>query len=252
MLLNQWVCRCPLCHAWPLHQRDLPWCESCEHIWQRRGHEGTLDPRLLSAIEGCSYALPFDWPWHEPIRRFKLLQDTGWSHAWGRLMGQTLIQEQAQSVQWDWIGMPQTPHRWAQRGGYDPVALMIEHTRTWLRSQGMVLGPWRKHALHKHQTHQRVQHSLGRHERWLAVNDAFAWSDDTPYPTNGVNGNALLVDDILTTGATLTAAARVLKKAGYSRIWALTLARTPAPDWSNQAQFGAFRDHHVSHRSGST
>jgi predicted amidophosphoribosyltransferase len=35
----------------------------------------------------------------------------------------------------------------------------------------------------------------------------------------------LLVDDVLTTGATLDACARSLKRAGASRVFALTLAR---------------------------
>lgn len=39
------------------------------------------------------------------------------------------------------------------------------------------------------------------------------------------NKNIILIDDVLTTGATLQEAAKVLKKAGARKIWALALAR---------------------------
>jgi predicted amidophosphoribosyltransferase len=38
----------------------------------------------------------------------------------------------------------------------------------------------------------------------------------------------LLIDDVMTSGATLNAAAQVLKQAGAARVSALVFARTPA------------------------
>jgi predicted amidophosphoribosyltransferase len=38
----------------------------------------------------------------------------------------------------------------------------------------------------------------------------------------------LLIDDVMTSGATLNAAAQVLKKAGAAHVSALVFARTPA------------------------
>ena len=50
------------------------------------------------------------------------------------------------------------------------------------------------------------------------------------YATKGINlkeKSILIVDDILTTGSTLNECAKVLKKAGAEKIYALTAARTP-------------------------
>ena len=42
-----------------------------------------------------------------------------------------------------------------------------------------------------------------------------------------VNGTVVLVDDVVTTGATLNSAARTLKFAGAQRVFALTLCGSP-------------------------
>jgi len=44
-----------------------------------------------------------------------------------------------------------------------------------------------------------------------------------------VTGRTLLVDDVLTTGATVAACTRALKRAGAAEIYVLTVARTPRP-----------------------
>ncbi|HEY9559143.1 MAG TPA: phosphoribosyltransferase family protein, partial [Acidimicrobiales bacterium] len=44
-----------------------------------------------------------------------------------------------------------------------------------------------------------------------------------------VRGSVLVVDDVATTGATLTAAARALRSAGAEEIHAVVVARAPKP-----------------------
>ena len=70
---------------------------------------------------------------------------------------------------------------------------------------------------------------LSRHQRWESVRGAYA----TP-ASRAVDLRVLLVDDVLTTGATLDACARALKKAGAARVIALTVGRV-VPEWSRPA-----------------
>ena len=66
-----------------------------------------------------------------------------------------------------------------------------------------------------------TQAGLNPHERRRNVRGAFAVSD----PARVAAQNVLVVDDILTTGATARAAARALVEAGAASVWVATLAR---------------------------
>ena len=65
------------------------------------------------------------------------------------------------------------------------------------------------------------QAGLAPRERRINVRGAFSVSD----PSKVTARNILLVDDILTTGATARAAAQTLLKAGAASVWVATLAR---------------------------
>jgi len=64
------------------------------------------------------------------------------------------------------------------------------------------------------------QNVLGKEARFQNVNEAFVVIN----PKLVVRKRILLVDDILTTGATVSEAARVLMNAGAAEVWVLTLA----------------------------
>ncbi len=65
------------------------------------------------------------------------------------------------------------------------------------------------------------QVGLSREERIENMRDAFRVRD-----TARVRGrNVLVVDDVMTTGTTLSECARVLKQAGANKVWAATVAR---------------------------
>lgn len=67
---------------------------------------------------------------------------------------------------------------------------------------------------------QAVQHQSSRQARLRQVRELFTASGPMPR-------EVLLVDDVLTTGATLEAAARVLKAAGAQRVYGAVIVRQP-------------------------
>jgi ComF family protein len=66
------------------------------------------------------------------------------------------------------------------------------------------------------------QIGLTSHQRRENMRGAFAVSD----PTRILKRDILLVDDVVTTGTTVSECARVLLRAGAARVWVATVART--------------------------
>lgn len=75
------------------------------------------------------------------------------------------------------------------------------------------------------------QGGLTRRQRYMNVRSAFAIRKTTGALLKGAH--AILVDDVMTTGATVETCARVLKRAGARRVSVLTLTRVgePMPDF---------------------
>ena len=69
-------------------------------------------------------------------------------------------------------------------------------------------------------THSQV--GLTREERVANMRGAFRVTD----PQRVKGATVIVVDDVMTTGTTVSECARVLKKAGAERVWAATVART--------------------------
>ncbi len=71
----------------------------------------------------------------------------------------------------------------------------------------------------------KAQFGLNKQERIKNINDAFLLNSKYYPAAGGLNTNIFLVDDLATTGSTLTEAAKVLKKKGAKKVIGLTLAR---------------------------
>lgn len=117
------------------------------------------------------------------------------------------------------VGVPLDP-RSARRRGFNQAALLahgLAEATGWPRHQG---------GLTRRRTRRR-QAELGRAERMANVLAACCWKAGVPVPSRPV----LLVDDVLTTGATAAAGAAAIEAAGGRCIGVVTFARSlPRPD----------------------
>ncbi len=68
--------------------------------------------------------------------------------------------------------------------------------------------------------HKKPQAKLGEAERKINVADCFSWQG-----RDLTAQNVILIDDVVTTGATLNECAKVLKQAGAGQVWALVVAK---------------------------
>ena len=103
-----------------------------------------------------------------------------------------------------------------KKRGYNQAALLAE---AFCKDTGIPLLPC---LLRKKEG--QVQHTLTRSERKRNLVGCFAAS-----PKEVKDKTLLLIDDVITTGATLDAAAAALKKAGASKVYCLTVCATPDP-----------------------
>ena len=119
--------------------------------------------------------------------------------------------------------VPVPAHPWVRlRRGFDPAR---EVARPVARALGL---PVRRRWLRRRWTGPRAVKRLGAGERTRALSAAFVASRRCE------GQRILLVDDVMTTGATASACARSLRRAGASAVWVATWARTP---WRGPERF---------------
>jgi len=109
--------------------------------------------------------------------------------------------------------VPLHPERLKMRGYNQSALLALEISRH-------TSVPINGTALIRHR-HTRPQTTLHAQERWENVAGAFS----VPRPEIVAGKRIVLIDDVMTTGATLKACAQALKAAGAASVWGFTLAR---------------------------
>jgi ComF family protein len=139
----------------------------------------------------------------------------------GRVLAQAIAQLAADAPQ-ELLVIPVPLHRakYAQRGFNQSRALAREALRQLAKTHPawrLTLAP---SALMRHRA-TASQAGLSPRERRINLRNAFSVSD----PAAVAGRDILLIDDILTTGATARAAAQALRSAGAASVWVATLAR---------------------------
>lgn len=106
-----------------------------------------------------------------------------------------------------------------RRRGFNQSVLLADHALGHLRGVHPAWKLERRHNLLQRQRSTHTQFLLGARDRRRNLRGAFRVCGD-------VRGReVLLVDDILTTGATARECARVLLAAGAAKVWVVTVAR---------------------------
>lgn len=193
----------------------------------------------------CVAALDYAFPWDRLIQRFKFQGEVAWAQLFAQYMADAPgAAAMLDSTDW-WLPVPLSAHRLGERGYNQSWELLKavarRHAQTAhrdARGAPSVLDnlhpskPKRTAATRRAHGDWLLklvdtpdQHRLDRRTRQANLQSVFAVS---PHAHAFLaHTTVLLVDDILTTGATLLAVAHALKLAGVTQVNALVLARTP-------------------------
>ena len=215
--------RCTVCHAWPSQvvcntcvarfAQPVPRCATCALPVPAGVQQCGACLKEPPPLDACLAAVAYDWPWADCVTQFKFGAQPGWAGALATVMRSTPWVEPALEQADLVVPMPLARERLAERG-YNQALLLARH-----------LAPDKTDATLLLRTrHTAAQSALTRAERLRNVQGAFAVE---PLRAHELRGRrVVLVDDVMTTGASLRAAASALRLAGAAHITALVFART--------------------------
>ncbi|WP_290905751.1 ComF family protein [Aquabacterium sp.] len=164
-------------------------------------------------------ALDYVPPWRHLITQFKFGQWPALGTPLSAMLAQA-VRQQPHPVDLV-LPVPVSAERLRERG-YNQAWVLARHTARSLRL------PSRPDVLLRVTQHRRLK-DLDLAERRRAIQGAFSL---TARGAQAVAGKRVaLVDDVLTTGATLDEASLVLREAGALGVSVWVLARTPPPGW---------------------
>jgi competence protein ComFC len=208
------------------HEGDW-WCESClnrqEFVVVKKcpvcgtpgDGQACADCRPGSFLDG---ALSF-MEYGENTTAAKLLHDFKYCHArdvasvWKKIF-QSYPDKQTFQIADCLVPVPLCKKRERERG-YNQAEILADL----MIGCGVNISLYKNSAL-KRARETRQQAKLTKAERKENVNGAFVYTGAGSLPDK-----VALVDDVLTSGATLNECARVLKENGVKEVWAITLAR---------------------------
>lgn len=199
--------RCAFCHN--LMPWDVPVCRHCLDTLPRT--EGAAQSQRLSHISRCVSPLYYEGYVRDSLLRYKFRSLSGYAKIYGEFLAKCIDENGISCDSITWV--PLSRRRKLSRG-YDQAQLLAEELsrRTGLPCLRML----------RKIRNNPAQSGIGSPAARKA-NAAGAYRAVSPDRFAGQR--VLLVDDIVTTGATLSECASVLRKAGAAEVFAVTVAR---------------------------
>lgn len=221
--------RCPFCDEVLGQRKACPACAAAERALRRPAPRLAGSDWMLAGLAGGAAAYRYEGAVRAGVLRLKFRGRACYAPALARRMANALfgctfshrggiILPEAlppAALEYDLV-LPVPP---SGARAYNPPGLLA-------RELARLLGlPFAPKALYKARA-TLPQEGLGREQRLTNLIGAFAVRPGC-LPENS---RVLLVDDVVTTGATLTACAAALRKAGAGEVFAACLAATPPPE----------------------
>lgn len=223
--------QCAVCRAWSAqhvcgdclqrYARPLPRCWTCAARLppERTGHPEPKCGACLREpppLDRTIAALDYAFPWDGLLQHYKFHQAIELRETLLERLNQALSAASAEEPDW-LLAVPLTVRRQRERGYNQSheLARALARRRQ-LRCDGGLL-------LRMRDTAQQAQ--LPLRDRAVNVKGAFAIEPGRTHELRGCH--VALLDDVMTSGATLFEIARLLRQAGVARVQAWVVARTP-------------------------
>lgn len=223
--------QCAVCHSWPARRvcapcigrfvQILPRCRTCALALSGGLSQCAACVRQSPPLHAAFAAVSYGFPWSELIASYKFGTDAAWASVFGELLMRApgLSAHLAGLQADDWLlPIPLSAQRLQSRG----------YNQAWqlAKALGAQSGARAKSdaGLLLRIKDTPPQTRLERHARLQNVEGAFVVE---PLRRAGLEGRrVVLVDDVMTSGASLFAAARALRDAGASEVTGVVFART--------------------------
>lgn len=221
-----WPGQCLICHAWPTTTlcgdcvaRFAPAQARCTTCALPVPPGVTVCGQCLRKpppMARCLAAVDYRWPWSMCVARWKFEGDVGLTRPLATLLQSTPGVRAALDAADLVLPMPMSEQRLAERG-HNPALLLARRLAPRTTRAGLLLRT----------RDTPPQRSLPRAARLKNVRGVFQVD---PLAAPSLAGRrVVLVDDVMTTGASVREAASVLSAAGAAHIAVLVLARTDEP-----------------------
>ena len=205
---------CPGCQM-TIQRNRPPFCAKCSRSLENNSETCPTCSKNNPHFDTAWAAAAYDETMQKLIHLFKYGQKTSLQHCFFELISEFITAYRLNINQFDLvIPVPLHPTRLRERG-YNQAQLLAQLIA---RQYSIPLSS--NNLIRIRNTES--QSVLSQKERWTNIQQAFRIRQPVEFQDKEI----LLIDDLLTTGATASEAARTLKEAGAKRVDVLTIAVT--------------------------